>query len=123
MVKDCKIEKSDDEWREQLSDQEFQVTRCSATERAFTGRYWNEKAAGTYHCVCCGAPLFRSEAKFDSGTGWPSFHSPRSPRRRRRQGRREPRHGADRIGLRPAATPIWATSSPTVRSRRACATA
>lgn len=76
MVKDCKIEKSDEEWRKQLSDQEFQVTRCSATERAFTGRYWNEKAAGTYHCVCCGAPLFRSEAKFDSGTGWPSFHTP-----------------------------------------------
>ena len=76
MVKDCKIEKSEDEWREQLSEQEFQVTRCSATERAFTGRYWNEKAAGTYHCVCCGAPLFRSEAKYESGTGWPSFNSP-----------------------------------------------
>lgn len=76
MVKDCKIEKTDAEWRDQLSEQEFQVTRCSATERAFTGRYWNEKAAGTYHCVCCGAPLFRSEAKYDSGTGWPSFHSP-----------------------------------------------
>jgi len=76
MAKDGKIEKSDAEWREQLSDEEFQVTRCSATERAFTGRYWNEKAAGTYHCVCCGAPLFRSEAKFDSGTGWPSFHTP-----------------------------------------------
>lgn len=76
MVKDCKIEKTDEEWRGQLSEQEFQVTRCSATERAFTGRYWNEKAAGTYHCVCCGAPLFRSEAKYDSGTGWPSFHSP-----------------------------------------------
>lgn len=76
MVKDCKIEKTDEEWRGQLSEQEFQVTRCSATERAFTGRYWNEKAAGTYHCVCCGAPLFRSEAKYDSGTGWPSFHTP-----------------------------------------------
>lgn len=71
-----KVVRSDDEWREQLSDEEFQVTRCSATERAFTGRYWNEKAAGTYHCVCCGAPLFRSEAKYDSGTGWPSFFEP-----------------------------------------------
>ena len=74
-----KVVRSDDEWREQLSDEEFQVTRCSATERAFTGRYWNEKAAGTYHCVCCGAPLFRSEAKYDSGTGWPSFFEPISP--------------------------------------------
>jgi len=71
-----KIEKSDAEWRESLSDQEYQVTRCSATERAFTGRYWNEKAQGTYHCVCCGNPLFRSETKYDSGTGWPSFYSP-----------------------------------------------
>ena len=74
--KDAKVEKSADEWREQLSEQEFQVARCSATERAFSGRYWNEKAAGTYHCVCCGAPLFRSEAKYDSGTGWPSFFEP-----------------------------------------------
>ena len=74
--KDDKVAKSDDEWREQLSEQEFQVARCSATERAFSGRYWNEKTAGTYHCVCCGAPLFRSEAKFDSGTGWPSFFEP-----------------------------------------------
>ena len=73
---DEKVAKSDREWREQLSDEEFQVTRCSGTEPAFTGRYWNEKAAGTYHCVCCGAPLFRSEAKYDSGTGWPSFFQP-----------------------------------------------
>ena len=73
---DEKVEKSADEWREQLSEQEFQVARCSATERAFSGRYWNEKAAGTYHCVCCGSPLFRSEAKYDSGTGWPSFFEP-----------------------------------------------
>lgn len=76
MAKDGKIEKSESEWREQLSEQEFQVTRCSATERAFTGRYWNEKAKGTYHCVCCGNPLFRSETKYDSGTGWPSFYRP-----------------------------------------------
>lgn len=79
MAGECKVEKSDAEWREQLSDEEFRVTRCSATERAFTGRYWNEKAAGTYHCVCCGAPLFRSESKYDSGTGWPSFFAPIAP--------------------------------------------
>ena len=71
-----KIERSDDEWRERLSPEEFRVARCSATEPAFTGRYWNEKAAGTYHCVCCDAELFRSEAKYDSGTGWPSFFQP-----------------------------------------------
>ncbi len=66
----------EDEWREQLSEEEFQVARCSATERAFSGRYWDEKAAGTYHCICCDKPLFRSEAKYDSGTGWPSFFEP-----------------------------------------------
>ena len=71
-----KIERSEAEWREQLSEEEFQVARCSATERAFSGRYWDEKAAGTYHCICCDAPLFRSEAKYDSGTGWPSFFQP-----------------------------------------------
>lgn len=76
MAKDEKIEKSEAEWRDQLSEQEYQVTRCSATERPFTGRYWNEKAAGTYHCVCCGHPLFRSDTKYDSGTGWPSFYAP-----------------------------------------------
>lgn len=79
MADDRKIEKSESQWREQLSEEEFRVTRCSATERAFTGRYWNEKAAGTYHCVCCGAPLFRSESKYDSGTGWPSFFAPIEP--------------------------------------------
>jgi peptide-methionine (R)-S-oxide reductase len=71
-----KVKKSDSEWREKLTEEEFQVARCSGTERAFTGRYWDEKAAGTYHCICCDAPLFRSEAKYDSGTGWPSFFQP-----------------------------------------------
>ncbi|MAG29984.1 MAG: peptide-methionine (R)-S-oxide reductase [Deltaproteobacteria bacterium] len=71
-----KVTRSEDEWRDQLTDEAYQVARCSATERAFTGRYWNEKAAGTYHCVCCDAPLFRSETKYDSGSGWPSFFQP-----------------------------------------------
>ena len=71
-----KIQRSETEWREQLSEEEFQVARCAGTESAFSGRYWNEKATGTYHCICCDAPLFRSEAKYDSGTGWPSFFQP-----------------------------------------------
>lgn len=68
--------KSDDEWREKLSEEEYEVARCGGTERAFTGRYWNTKTPGTYHCVCCGAKLFDSETKYDSGTGWPSFYTP-----------------------------------------------
>ncbi len=71
-----KVQKSDHEWREQLSDEEYEVTRQAGTERAFTGRYWDEHADGTYRCVCCGQELFDSETKFDSGTGWPSFYEP-----------------------------------------------
>jgi peptide-methionine (R)-S-oxide reductase len=71
-----KIVKSDAEWRKQLTDMQYHVTRQHGTERAFSGPYWNEKADGTYRCVCCGEPLFRSETKYDSGTGWPSFHAP-----------------------------------------------
>jgi peptide-methionine (R)-S-oxide reductase len=75
-VSDQKIRKSAAEWRNQLSEDEYQVTREKGTERAFTGRYWNEKAPGTYVCVCCGQPLFLSEHKYDSGSGWPSFWQP-----------------------------------------------
>ena len=71
-----RVEKSDSEWQQQLSPQEFQVTRHEGTERAFTGRYWNLHEKGLYRCVCCGTPLFNSDAKFDSGTGWPSFWAP-----------------------------------------------
>ncbi|MDX1695627.1 MAG: peptide-methionine (R)-S-oxide reductase MsrB [Ketobacteraceae bacterium] len=71
-----KVAKTEQEWKEQLSEQEYAVCRCSATEPPFTGKYWDHKASGTYLCVCCGEPLFSSEAKFDSGTGWPSFYEP-----------------------------------------------
>lgn len=71
-----KIEKSDQEWREQLTDEQFQVCRKKGTERAFTGKYWDNHELGTYKCVCCGEPLFSSETKFDSGTGWPSYYQP-----------------------------------------------
>ena len=68
-----RMERSPDEWREQLTPEQFQVARQGGTERAFTGAYWNHKDDGTYHCICCDAPLFSSSTKFESGTGWPSF--------------------------------------------------
>jgi peptide-methionine (R)-S-oxide reductase len=71
-----KISKSDAEWRSQLTPEQYHVTRKQGTERAFTGPYWNEKNAGEYACVCCGAKLFSSTTKYDSGTGWPSFYAP-----------------------------------------------
>jgi peptide-methionine (R)-S-oxide reductase len=71
-----KVTKSDAEWRRELSPEEYQVAREGGTERAFTGRYWNTKASGTYRCVCCGEPLFDSSTKYDSGSGWPSFYAP-----------------------------------------------
>ncbi|MGD9943542.1 MAG: peptide-methionine (R)-S-oxide reductase MsrB [Burkholderiaceae bacterium] len=71
-----RIQKADAEWRAQLSDEEYQVTRGCGTEPPFSGRYWDHHEAGTYHCVCCGAPLFASTEKFESGSGWPSYWAP-----------------------------------------------
>jgi peptide-methionine (R)-S-oxide reductase len=73
-----KITKTDAEWAAQLTPDEFRVARQKGTERAFTGKYWDTKTQGVYKCVCCGEPLFDSNTKFDSGTGWPSFFAPLS---------------------------------------------
>ena len=74
-----KVVKQDEEWRSMLTPEQYRVTRCKGTERAFTGEYHDCKRDGTYRCRCCGAPLFASATKFDSGTGWPSFCEPVDP--------------------------------------------
>ena len=71
-----KVVKTDAEWREQLDDIQFEVTRKHGTERAWTGKYATNKDSGIYKCVCCGQPLFDSKTKYESGTGWPSFFAP-----------------------------------------------
>jgi len=71
-----KIKKTEQDWQKELSPEQYYVTRRAGTEPPFTGEYWNSKEAGTYKCVCCGQPLFSSDTKFNSGTGWPSFYQP-----------------------------------------------
>ena len=75
-----KVVKTDAEWRAALEPFDYQVTRHGQTERAFTGRYWDSHEAGIYTCVCCNTPLFASDAKFDSGCGWPSYFTPLDPK-------------------------------------------
>ena len=74
-----KIRKTEAEWKAQLTPEQYRVARGHGTERAFTGPYWDSKTPGVYDCICCGAPLFNSDTKFDSGTGWPSFFAPVAP--------------------------------------------
>ena len=71
-----KVSKTDDEWRAQLSAEEYEITRKAGTERAFTGIYCDTKTPGIYNCKCCDTPLFDSNTKYDSGSGWPSFYAP-----------------------------------------------
>ena len=75
-----KIQKSDSEWQEKLTAEQFKVCRQKGTEQAFSGKYWDCHDRGTYHCTCCDEPLFSSIAKFDSGTGWPSFYQSADPK-------------------------------------------
>src|ERR671911_730421 len=74
-----KIQKTEEEWRDQLTPEQYRVTREHGTERAFTGEYWDLKEEGVYRCVACGTDLFSSETKYNSGTGWPSFWAPVTP--------------------------------------------
>ena len=116
-------EKTDAEWREQLTPEQYHVTRKAGTERAFSGKYCDCHEDGVYTCVCCGTELFDAETKFDSGTGWPSFYQPLKPENVGEIGGQialdAPRGG----GVVRTATRIWATCSPTALRPPACATA
>ena len=91
-------EKSDDQWRAELNDEQYRVTRQGGTERPFTGEYYNHKGRGAYHCVCCGTSLFRSDEKYDSGSGWPSYWAPVSDGAIREL--RDTSHGMIRVEVR-----------------------
>ncbi len=91
---DPNIRKSDDDWRKQLTPEQYAVTRQKATEPPFTGKYYQNKETGVYHCICCGNPLFVSDSKYESHSGWPSFWTPVSPDAVRTE--HDSSHGMDR---------------------------
>ena len=117
-----KIRKSDEEWARELTPEEFAICRKKGTERPFTGELNDCKTPGTYVCACCGNPLFDSETKFDSGTGWPSFWAPIAEDAVATEEDRSLFMRRTEVSA-PPATPISATSSKTARPPRACATA
>jgi len=80
VMNNLKVNKTEEEWEQTLSSEEFRILRQKGTERAFTGEYWNNHEKGMYNCAACGEALFDSETKFDSGTGWPSFYKPVDPK-------------------------------------------
>ncbi len=82
---ETKVKKSDSEWQEELTPEQYDITRKKGTERPFTGKYWDNHETGVYRCVCCGTELFSSDSKFDSGSGWPSFWAPLSESRIEKQ--------------------------------------
>lgn len=93
-----KIKKTEEEWKQQLTDEEYYITRQAGTERAFTGKFYNNKDEGMYTCKCCGAELFSSEEKYDSGSGWPSFWKPRGDMQLEEL--RDTSHGMIRVEVR-----------------------
>ncbi len=117
-----KVQKPGSEWKKELTPEQYKIAREKGTERAFTGKYWNNHAEGMYKCVCCGAPLFQSDTKYDSGSGWPSFYQPVAAENVREETdgslmMRAPKSSARR------AMRTWAMFFRTARSRPGCATA
>lgn len=93
-----KIEKSEQEWQQQLTPEQYRIARQQGTEAPFTGEYYDHKETGVYHCAACGTPLFRSQDKFDSGTGWPSYTAPHDPQVVSEY--RDSSHGMTRVEVR-----------------------